>query len=346
MNNYLEQYGRSISRYPQLYGGNVKEHYEKAKKNPAIRLIFVILVICLVLYLLYKLWLYLLKKQRREQKKCDGTEGCLFFDGVKNAANRITIDKEHADSIVPTSDYGVSTWLYVQASNFGRSKKKTQLPFSTVYAYAQENPQKRSTGVSDLQYRVQPGVWLSTEDNTLLIKWDSPARVAGSVECCNLTCNPANYNKRCTYQSKHYRCGPSSDHSKTGVLHLENEHSNSQNPSHNDKDDIDHSMSIPNIPIERWFHLVITVRGASIDVYVDGKLVKTRVLSARPSVLSKPTMLVSGTGHAHDYGFQGYITQHKYFNVGLSSYDVLSIYAKGPDPFHLLSPKQFVKKYL
>ena len=115
---------------------------------------------------------------------------------------------------------------------------------------------------------------------------------------------------------------------------------------HNKNKHDDHTIVIQNIPVERWFHLVITVRGASIDVYIDGKLVQTRVLSSAPTVLKSPTMIVSGTGQNHDYGFKGYMCEHRYFNVGLSSYDVLSIYSKGPDPFHLLSPKQFVKKYL
>lgn len=344
MTNYLEQFGRSSSRYPKLYGGDVKKHYEKAKKNPAIRLIFVILMICLVIYLLYSLWKYLLKKQKREQQKCDGTEGCLLFEGVKNASRRITLDKDKMDNIVPSAEYGVSTWLYVQSSNFGHSSKN-QLPYSTIYALGQKNPQESVE--PDYQNRVQPGVWISNQTNSLMIKWDTSSRTSRIVPCCDLVCNKDAYGRRCSYNNNTYVCGPSSDHGQSGALKAETSSSNSQNPTINNQTcEDDHCMIIPNIPLERWFHLVVTVTGASIDVYVDGKLIKTKVLASRPTVLSKPSMMISGTGHTHDYGFQGYITQHRYFNIGLSSYDVLSIYSKGPDPFHILSPKQFAKKYL
>lgn len=351
MNRYLEAYPRRFPKYPDLHGGDVKKHWEQAKKNPALRVIFVILVIALVLYLLYRLWLYLVKRQSRDHNKCIGHEGCLFFDGVKNTSKKIDMIKNYKKSIIPSTEYAVSSWIYMQSSNFDMQNQHYRETgfISTVYAYAEVDAvQKNSGGPSDLMYQVQPGVWLNHTTNELIIRWSTSSRNPLPIQCCDMTCSKNTEGKRCTQDGEHYICKATHDSNSpyTGILHKETQADLSQNIHLNKNHEDKHTIKIKNIPIERWFHLVITVRGASIDIYVDGKLVHTRILTSAPNVLRNPTMIVSGTGHNHDFGFKGYMTEHRYFNVGLSSYDVLSIYSKGPDPFHLLSPKQFVKKYL
>ena len=39
-----------------------------------------------------------------------------------------------------------------------------------------------------------------------------------------------------------------------------------------------HTCNIPNVPLQRWVNLIISVYGRSLDVYIDGKLVRTCVL--------------------------------------------------------------------
>lgn len=40
--------------------------------------------------------------------------------------------------------------------------------------------------------------------------------------------------------------------------------------------------SAPNAPLQRWAHVLVSVLGRTMDVYIDGKLVRTCVLSAVP----------------------------------------------------------------
>ncbi len=45
-----------------------------------------------------------------------------------------------------------------------------------------------------------------------------------------------------------------------------------------------HTCSVANVPIQKWVNLVISVYGRSMDVYIDGKLVRTCLLPGVASI--------------------------------------------------------------
>ena len=39
----------------------------------------------------------------------------------------------------------------------------------------------------------------------------------------------------------------------------------------------DESVTLENVPLQRWTNFILTVNGRAVDLYLDGKLVKTKI---------------------------------------------------------------------
>jgi len=46
----------------------------------------------------------------------------------------------------------------------------------------------------------------------------------------------------------------------------------------------DNFVDIPNIPVEKWFHLVITCKGRNIDIYINGNIIQRMSLNSVPKL--------------------------------------------------------------
>lgn len=83
---------------------------------------------------------------------------------------------------------------------------------------------------------------------------------------------------------------------------------------------------IPSIDMQRWINVTVVLSGRTIDVYMDGKLVRSCVT---PSYYK-----VDGTGVklkiTERGGFDGYINTVSTFNRGLTPGNVYNIYQAGP----------------
>jgi hypothetical protein len=87
---------------------------------------------------------------------------------------------------------------------------------------------------------------------------------------------------------------------------------------------------VENIPLQRWFHLVVVVNTSSVEVYVDGKLYKTLVLQS-------PVKLNSGGLYSGlNDGYDGMINELRYFPHALRYIDVYNMYTRGPTPFYFM----------
>jgi hypothetical protein len=82
--------------------------------------------------------------------------------------------------------------------------------------------------------------------------------------------------------------------------------------------------TVQNIPIQKWVNLSVSVFDRTLDIYLDGKLVKTCVMPGTVSV--KPTTVyVTPNG-----GFDGWTSKFSYFPTAMNPQDAWNIYAKGP----------------
>lgn len=81
---------------------------------------------------------------------------------------------------------------------------------------------------------------------------------------------------------------------------------------------------IENIPLQRWTHYIVVVNGRSLDVYVDGKLVKTCVIPGVPFLDNGSNVAVTPDG-----GFSGYTAKLRYINYAINPATAYSIYKEG-----------------
>jgi Concanavalin A-like lectin/glucanases superfamily len=84
------------------------------------------------------------------------------------------------------------------------------------------------------------------------------------------------------------------------------------------------TCSVENIPIQRWVNLIVSVYGRSVDIYIDGKLVKTCVM---PNVAyvdpNSPVNITPGGG------FNGWTSKFKYMPDAINTQEAWNIYQEG-----------------
>jgi hypothetical protein len=85
-----------------------------------------------------------------------------------------------------------------------------------------------------------------------------------------------------------------------------------------------HNCKIQNVPIQKWFNLIISVYGRSLDVYIDGKLVKTCLLPGIANVNKNADVYLTPGG-----GFSGWTAKFKYWNSATDPQKAWNIYEEG-----------------
>ena len=85
-----------------------------------------------------------------------------------------------------------------------------------------------------------------------------------------------------------------------------------------------HTCSVANVPIQKWVNLVVSVYGRTMDLYIDGKLVRTCLLPGVANVNNNSNIYVTPAG-----GFNGWTSKLQYFPNSLNPQEVWNIYTKG-----------------
>ena len=85
-----------------------------------------------------------------------------------------------------------------------------------------------------------------------------------------------------------------------------------------------HTCTVGNVPIQKWVNLIITVYGRTLDVYIDGKLVRTCLLPGVANVSSNSNVYLTPNG-----GFEGWTSRLQYYPNSLNPQDAWNIYVKG-----------------
>ena len=71
-----------------------------------------------------------------------------------------------------------------------------------------------------------------------------------------------------------------------------------------------HYLEIVNIPIQKWVNLFFSVYGRTIDVYIDGKLVRTGILPGTAKITPTANIYLTPNG-----GFNGWTSKLQYWNT-------------------------------
>lgn len=85
-----------------------------------------------------------------------------------------------------------------------------------------------------------------------------------------------------------------------------------------------HTCNVSNIPIQKWVNLLISTYGRTLDIYLDGKLVKTCVLPGIPKINQDADVYVTPMG-----GFAGWVSRFQYFPNSTDPQTAWNIYKAG-----------------
>jgi len=85
------------------------------------------------------------------------------------------------------------------------------------------------------------------------------------------------------------------------------------------------TVSIVNMPINKWFNVVIRLTNNTLDVYINGRLTKRVNLTAVPNQNYDDVFICSGGG------FNGYISDLKYFNSSIGTTQINALVSNGPN---------------
>lgn len=89
-----------------------------------------------------------------------------------------------------------------------------------------------------------------------------------------------------------------------------------------------HTCTVANVPIQKWVNLTLSVYGRTMDLYIDGKLVRTCLLPGVASINNNSDIYVTPAG-----GFNGWTTRLQYYPNPLNPQEVWNIYSRGYSNF-------------
>jgi hypothetical protein len=84
------------------------------------------------------------------------------------------------------------------------------------------------------------------------------------------------------------------------------------------------TCSVANVPIQKWVNLIVSAYGRTMDVYLDGKLVRTCVLPGVSNVDSNASVYVTPNG-----GFSGWTSKFQYWPESCNPQKAWNIYKQG-----------------
>jgi len=96
------------------------------------------------------------------------------------------------------------------------------------------------------------------------------------------------------------------------------------NPASSGSNYVIHNCNVSNVPIQRWVNLVLSVYGTTLDLYIDGKLVRTCLLPGTANINNNADVYVTPQG-----GFSGWTSKFQYFPNSLNPQEVWNIYNQG-----------------
>ena len=85
-----------------------------------------------------------------------------------------------------------------------------------------------------------------------------------------------------------------------------------------------HTCSVKNIKMQKWVHVVTVVNNRTLDIYVDGKLVRTCVLPGVAKVNNTAPVQITPNG-----GFSGQTAKFMYFDGPTNPQEAYNIYKDG-----------------
>ena len=95
-------------------------------------------------------------------------------------------------------------------------------------------------------------------------------------------------------------------------------------PTTSTNNSIVHTCNVANVPVQKWVNLLVSVYGRSMDVYIDGKLVKTCLLPGIAKINTNSPIYLTPKG-----GFSGWTSKLQYWPNATDPQTAWNIYMQG-----------------
>jgi hypothetical protein len=207
-----------------------------------------------------------------------------------------------------SSNFTYSMWVFVDDWNYKFGSAKTVLDRNT-----------------------SPLVVLGDRPNTMNVKvryYKSQSPTGGTVTVAASEIDTAATNAACVACNSGYNCACDScnqgvpvDAPETTAAYGKDKEPTSGGSSANTEV---HNCQIENIPIQKWANIIVSLYGSTLDVYLNGKLVRTCVLPGVPSIDNTSDIKVTPYG-----GFSGWTTNFKYWSNASNPQEAYNIYKDG-----------------
>lgn len=89
------------------------------------------------------------------------------------------------------------------------------------------------------------------------------------------------------------------------------------------------TCSIESVPLQSWVNIIMTLNGKALDLYLDGKLVRTCLLSGMPTWINSNTDLILPSSTDVEPSFEGYTSNFKYLPTSVNPREAYAIYREG-----------------
>jgi hypothetical protein len=344
-------------------------------KTPMFKYITITVIVIIIVFIVYSYYQGIVKTQKNEPRLIPSKE-------VQSGKDYFHVLKDDLPSTTHGSGYTVSMWLWINdfEYNYGKYKhvfhkgdfkmnsvqpgiwihpktnkllirfdnegrqvnydKKSNKMFKSLDINKDAHDKMNNVSLSDAEHKctVTPSClgFTTIKNNATpnLVEHAYYPITAEDTELIEPT--PSYTNKQVDTYTKH----TSSYNGKTlGRM-------NPNNPSVGTDSNI--SNDIDNIPLNRWFHVIITVTNQTVEVYLDGKLRSTTnspapmknnngniYFSAPDGTAASNFDFNEGDGSDSGSGFGGYRTNARFFNRSMKQTEISQMYYKGPSPYML-----------
>jgi Concanavalin A-like lectin/glucanases superfamily len=85
------------------------------------------------------------------------------------------------------------------------------------------------------------------------------------------------------------------------------------------------TIDVPNVPLKKWFHVAIRLENSLLDVYING------TIDQRQTLNNVPKQNYYSVNVCQNNGFQGNISDLRYFSSALNVFQINTIVSKGPN---------------
>jgi len=209
-----------------------------------------------------------------------------------------------------SSNFTYSMWLYVDDWNYNFGKEKTVLDRAnspTVVLGDKPNTLKVYMNYFDKT--------LATPDVNAEVTANTPMNAATEAACASCQ---SGYTCACADCNNGIPDGTAAIGDETTALGSSaSALAKSANTSTN-------TCLITNVPIQKWVNIIISLYGLTLDIYLDGKLVRTCVLPGVPSIKNNTDLFVTNNG-----GFSGWTTSFRYWSDASNPQQAYNIYKDG-----------------